>query len=146
MDSWVISPVDQEPVLPANKKIVYLNRRVTRSDGNFKLLKFGNGSGDIVQGRIKDVDIGVVVIRGVAYLRNFTVVPENSNGKFATPGDSGSLLVLEKNINGEDVLVAVGILFAALQNTPSIGLACNISEVINALDLGTALGSLLVNF
>lgn len=127
--------VNETPSSATVTPIYYATRRMTLIDGIFPLVKFGNGSGHLTRGRIDSVEHLEVRVNGQPFTKNFTVqAAPNRNSAFAKPGDSGSIVALEAKIDGKDVYVAVGILFAALENS-SVGLACNMSHVIDALNL-----------
>lgn len=136
--NWIrgLSHPANEPPSTANTiPVFYSKARAEMAHSIFPLWKFGSASGQIVKGRIKDVDNSLFVVNGVAFEHNFTVQHFDGNQTFATPGDSGAVLGLEAEVQGKPAFVAIGILFAAIQGNSSVGLACNMSHVIDALSL-----------
>ncbi len=131
--------------------LLFANRELEPDDCDLPLWKFGNGTGELLQGKISILRHDLVMVNQpgsgtLGYRNNFTMHRVDSGRPFVAPGDSGSLLVLEARANFggtvQPVYVAVGVLFAALENS-SIGLACSMVNVIKGLDLGSSLAARL---
>ncbi|MCA9140275.1 MAG: hypothetical protein KDB00_26070 [Planctomycetales bacterium] len=131
-------PINATPSATTAIPILFATRRANAIDTRLPLWKFGNGSGILMEGRIDILNNQAIYINRLRYRNNFTVHLTNSNGNFASPGDSGSLLAVEAKatIDGQpkDVFIAIGVLFAALHDGTT-GLGCNMSHVIKALGL-----------
>lgn len=127
---------------------IYLaGRRVNSNDkAVIDVYKFGVGLGELVLGRIED-DLRDVSINGVPYVNNFSVVHKEDTGRtFALPGDSGSVLFVQGTVNGKKAYIAIGILFARLdgETGTKVGIACNMSYVVKALQLESKIKGLKV--
>lgn len=121
------------------RKIYLATSTITKgnTDG-FPLYKFGNGVGELMQGRVGNTAHGPVWINvddgRYDFKNNFTVHRNDSGRGFVVGGDSGSIVALRALVNGEEAFVAIGVLFAALDDE-TVGLACSMRNVIRALDL-----------
>jgi len=117
--------------------VYYSKRRMVTADKGLTLLKFGNGSGKSTFGKIERTK-QTANIFGMQFKNNFTIKSHpNNNTAFATPGDSGSIIIAgATKVNGqqERAIIIVGILFAGLTDT-TMGLACNMSTVVKGLNL-----------
>ncbi|MCY2977106.1 MAG: hypothetical protein NTU79_00340 [Planctomycetota bacterium] len=127
---------------------IYLaGRRVNSNDkAVIDVYKFGVGLGELVLGRIED-DLRDVSINGVPYFNNFSVVHKEDTGRtFALPGDSGSVLFVQGTVKGKKAHIAIGILFARLdgETGTKVGIACNMSYVVKALQLESKIKGLKV--
>lgn len=132
-DGW-IREVNAPNGALAGVPLFYSTRRVRQSDSAFKLWKFGAAMGQVIYGRVLDTDVPEFQIGSQRYRNNFTVENfSDSNNDFLLPGDSGSLLVAEALVNGNRAIVAIGILFARISNGLRVGLACNVSHVLDAI-------------
>ena len=144
-DSAVMLPPDgvwtREISTPSASRVplVFGNRDLIPEDRELPLWKFGNGSGEKMEGRISILRHDLVIINSLGYENNFSITREDSGRTFATPGDSGSILALEATAEMEgietDCFVIAGILFAALEDS-SVGLGCTMVRVLKALNLG----------
>jgi predicted flap endonuclease-1-like 5' DNA nuclease len=127
--------INESPDASTKTEILIASRKVNPHDVGFELWKFGSGLGTLIQdGIICNYEEEVYEIDGNKFYGNFSVSLRNKNAALATGGDSGSLLAIRAKVNNKIVFVAVGILFALLENK-TVGLACNMSEVIKALKL-----------
>ncbi|MFO1002906.1 MAG: hypothetical protein U0936_21455 [Planctomycetaceae bacterium] len=98
----------------------------------FEMWKFGAAHGELVKGKLRDSDTALFNVGNVSFENNFTVEQRDGN-RFVTPGDSGSIIALRAKVNGNPAFVAVGVLFATLEDNGYIGLACNMSQVLDSL-------------
>lgn len=98
----------------------------------FEMWKFGAAQGELVKGKLRDSNTGFFDVGGRSFENNFTVEHNDAN-RFITPGDSGSIIALRAKVNGSLAFVAVGILFATLEENGYIGLACNMSQVLDSM-------------
>lgn len=137
--AWVREMEEMAKALSGSRQpmpVYFATRRVIESDRDFPLLKYGAGSGYLARGVIEAVDRRLVWINGVNYFNNFSVVlAEDGNRTFAVPGDSGSILLLHAKVRGQPALIAIGLLFASLENNPAVGIACNMSHILRAFKL-----------
>ena len=131
-------------------ELYYSNTRMESLHKSYKVWKFGSATGEAVKGIIKDTSSLQFDIGNVRYENNFSVVFDRfaiprmfSTSEFLIPGDSGSIVALEANVNGNRAFVAVGVLFAQLSTNPNIGFACNMRHVIDALKLKIPNGKLI---
>ncbi len=122
-------------------------RRVNSDELDKPIFKFGVGTGELVEGRIEALDRDVK-INGVPYFNNYSVVlAEDSGRTFAVPGDSGSVLVVQGLVDGvTPAFIIIGVLFARLDgdNAVKVGIACNMSYVVDALKLKNTISGLKV--
>ncbi len=123
-----------------NVPVFYSTRRVELSDNRFVIWKFGAATGEVVQGRVLDTDTPDHLVNNKRHRNNFTVKQVNGDD-FLTPGDSGSIIALEASVGGKPAFIAVGVLFAKIDNSLRVGLACNMNHVIDALGLAAKLPS-----
>ncbi len=137
--SWIrglTHQLDSEPAAGQTIPMYYSKRPILGRDKGAKIWKFGVGSGTITIGRLDTTNHATLDVGGIAYTKNFTVHPyHNRNGSFVVPGDSGSILAIEALVDGNPAFVAIGVLFATLASNMSVGLACNINHVMDALRL-----------
>lgn len=137
--SWIrglTHPLDAEPSASEVVPLYYSKRQILGRDKGARIWKFGMGTGTIAIGRLDTTNHATLDVGGVPYTKNFTVhAYHNRNGTFVLPGDSGSVLAIEARVDGGRAFVAIGVLFATLAGNMSVGLACNINHVIDALNL-----------
>ncbi|MDA1231737.1 MAG: hypothetical protein O2856_13265, partial [Planctomycetota bacterium] len=99
----------------------------------FDMYKLGAGRGELVIGKLRDSDTAFFNVGQVRFENNFTVEHRDANQRFVTPGDSGSIIAIRAKVDNRLAFVAVGILFATLEVNGFVGLACNMSQVLDAL-------------
>jgi len=128
--------LDTEPSAGGTIPMYYSKRQILGRDKGAKIWKFGVGTGTITIGRLDTTNHATLDVGGIPHTKNFTVHPyHNRNGTFVVPGDSGSILAIEAMVDGRRAFIAIGVLFATLVSNMSVGLACNINHVIDALAL-----------
>lgn len=93
--------------------------------------KFGATTGTVLKGRFDNYINLEYDVQGRKCINNFTIKHEKENQIFVLPGDSGSVLALDAFAGGSRAFVAIGILFAQIVGSSNVGLACNISTVLD---------------
>ncbi len=127
-------PAGQSPVGSVVVPMFFSKTRVKAAHSIFDVYKFGSATGGVLIGRIRDVDNLFFSVNGQGFSNNFTVEHRDANQRFVTPGDSGAILALRAEVSGAPAFVAIGILFAAIDTSGSIGLACNMSQILDGLN------------
>ncbi len=136
-NGW-IRGINQTPPIP----LFYSMTRMEAVHKSYTVWKFGSATGEAVQGTILDTNSLQFDIGNVRFENNFSIEFDRfatpamfSPSEFLIPGDSGSIVALEVQVNGNRAFVAVGVLFARLSTNPNIGFACNMRHVIDALKI-----------
>ena len=97
-----------------------------------RVRKFGGASG-ITQGRVVDVAAPVENSRGPQ--RQHNIVIRGTDGSFVSPGDSGALVLNERD-------QTIGMVWGRSDHDPSIAYACHIHPVLDRLGVTLMYGGL----
>ncbi len=119
----------------AGRTIFIANRPIGAQDGSLEVWKFGAASGAVLIGKINNPDVTLVNIGGQDFVHTFSLRHRDGNNSFVIGGDSGSVAAFKTMVNGVKAFVLFGLLFAQLEDNPSVGFGCQIKDVVEPLSL-----------